>query len=138
MTSTIKFETFTKALQSLEAIYLKPMNADRSNVDATIQRFEFTIELAWKWLKDYFLEHDIVLHYPKEVLQEAYRVQLIDHEMVWLSMLKDRNLTSHTYDETLADAIYHRIKEYVPVLRQLANKGVMISKSQGDSNPLNH
>jgi len=123
MRSQLKFETFKKAFQSLEAIYLKPIEADRSNVDATIQRFEFTIELAWKWLKDYFLERDIILHYPKEILQEAYRVQLIENENVWLNMLKDRNLTSHTYDENLADAIYQRIKEYVPAFRKLLEKG---------------
>lgn len=123
MRSQLKFETFKKAFQSLEAIYLKPIEADRSNVDATIQRFEFTIELAWKWLKDYFLEHDIILYYPKEILQEAYRVQLIENENVWLNMLKDRNLTSHTYDEKLADAIYQRIKEYVPAFRKLLEKG---------------
>ncbi len=123
MRSQLKFETFKKAFQSLEAIYLKPIEADRSNVDATIQRFEFTIELAWKWLKDYFLEHDIILYYPKEILQEAYRVQLIENENVWLNMLKDRNLTSHTYDEKLADAIYQRLKEYVPAFRKLLEKG---------------
>jgi hypothetical protein len=40
-----------KALQSLEAIAFKPFQKDRSNIDATIQRFEFTIELFWKTLK---------------------------------------------------------------------------------------
>jgi len=117
--SKIKFEKFKKALLSLEAIYLKPMQDDRSNVDATIQRFEFTFELAWKFLKDYFLERDLELHYPKEVIQEAFNVNLIDDEVLWIKMLKDRNMTSHTYDEKLADEIYKRIKLYVPVLRCL-------------------
>ena len=117
--SKIKFEKFKKALLSLEAIYLKPMQDDRSNGDATIQRFEFTFELAWKFLKDYFLERDLELHYPKEVIQEAFNVNLIDDEVLWIKMLKDRNMTSHTYDEKLADEIYKRIKLYVPVLRCL-------------------
>lgn len=120
--SSIKCEKFKKALIALEAIYLKPMQADRSNIDATIQRFEFTFELAWKFLKEYFLERDIILNYPKEVIQEAYHMHLIDHEEIWVNMLKDRNLTSHTYDEKLAEAIHGRITLYVPQFRVLLNR----------------
>lgn len=120
--SNIKFEKFKKALISLESIYLKPLQEDRSNIDATIQRFEFTFELAWKFLKDYFSERDIELNYPKEVIKEAFHVNLIDNEDAWIKMLKDRNMTSHTYDEKLADEIYTRIRLYVPELRNLLNK----------------
>ena len=118
----IKFEKFQKALLSLEAIYLKPTQEDRSNIDATIQRFEFTFELGWKFLKDYFFERGVELNYPKEILQEAFNVNLIDNENVWIKMLKDRNMTSHTYDQKLADEIFLRIKLYVPELRNLFNK----------------
>ena len=120
--SKIKLEKFKKALISLESIYLKPIQQDRANVDATIQRFEFTFELAWKFLKDYFSERDIQLNYPKEVIQEAFSVDLIEEEDVWVKMLKDRNMTSHTYDEKLANDIYSRIKLYVPKLRNLLDK----------------
>ena len=65
--SIIKFEKFKKVLTSLEAIYLKPVQDDRSNIDATIQRFEFTFELAWKFLKDYFWEQGIESRpYPRK------------------------------------------------------------------------
>jgi nucleotidyltransferase substrate binding protein (TIGR01987 family) len=120
--SQIKFEKLEKALLSLEAIYLKPMQDDRSNVDATIQRFEFTFELAWKFLKDYFFERDIALNYPKEIIQEAFTVNLINNETIWIKMLRDRNMTSHTYNEKLADEIFSRMKLYVPELRDLLNK----------------
>jgi nucleotidyltransferase substrate binding protein (TIGR01987 family) len=120
--SSVKFEKFQKALVALETIYLKPMQEDRSNIDATIQRFEFTFELAWKFLKDYFSERGIELNYPKEVIQQAFNVNLIDNESLWVKMLKDRNMTSHTYDEKLADEIYVRIKLYVPELRCLLEK----------------
>ena len=120
--SKIKFDKFSKALLTLEEIYLKPPRDDRSNIDATIQRFEFTFELAWKFLKDYFMERDLELNFPKEVIQKAFEVHLIDNEDLWIMMLKDRNMTSHTYDEDLADAIFGRIKLYVPELRKLLNK----------------
>ena len=118
----IKFDTFKKALTSLEAIYLKPAQTDRANIDATIQRFEFTFELAWKCLKHYFLEQGIVLNYPKETIKEAFSVGMIDDENTWIAMLNDRNMTSHTYNEKLADEIYNRIKHYVPELIKLLNK----------------
>ena len=120
--SSIKFEKFKKALSSLEAVYAQPITLDRLSIDATIQRFEFTFELAWKFLKDFFLERDLVLNYPKEILQEAFAVNLIDNEEIWIKMLKDRNMTSHTYDEKLADEIQGRIQLYVPALRKLCDR----------------
>lgn len=117
----IKFEKFQKALVSLENIYLKPRQEDRSNIDATIQRFEFTFELAWKFLKEFFFERGLELNYPKDVIKEAFGVGLLHDEGLWISMLRDRNLTSHTYDEKLADEIFSRIKLYVPALRGLLN-----------------
>ena len=116
----VKFDKFQKALTALEAIYLKPVQEDRANIDATIQRFEFTFELAWKFLKEYFFGQGLELNYPKEVIKEAFAVRLIDDEDIWLGMLKDRNMTSHTYDEVLAGEIYARIKIYVPLLRDLS------------------
>ena len=123
----IKFEKFKKVLSSLEAIYLIPTKKDRANIDATIKRFEFTFELAWKFLKDYFLERDLQLNYPKEIIKEAFAVSLIDNESVWIQMLTDRNMTSHTYDEKLADEIYDRIKNYVPELNKLMHNVGYIS-----------
>ncbi|HRA43112.1 MAG TPA: HI0074 family nucleotidyltransferase substrate-binding subunit, partial [Gammaproteobacteria bacterium] len=119
----IKFEKFCKALATLEAIYLKPVMDDRANIDATIQRFEFTFELGWKFLKDYFAEKGVILNYPKEIIQEAFAVGLINNESLWLQMLFDRNMTSHTYNEQLADEIYHRIKNYVPEFKKIIVSG---------------
>ena len=91
------------------------MDEDRSNIDATIQRFEFTIELFWKLLKKILLSKGVSTQYPRDVLQEAYAGNLIDDEQVWLNMMNDRNQTSHSYDEELANQIYERIKTYTPI-----------------------
>jgi nucleotidyltransferase substrate binding protein (TIGR01987 family) len=117
----IKFEKLQKALIALEIIYLKPNEPDRSNIDATIQRFEFTFELCWKFLKDFFSEKGISLNYPKEVIQEAFKSGVVDDENLWLQMLEDRNMTSHTYDEELANEIFERIKVYTPEIRRLCD-----------------
>ena len=112
------FVKLQKALYALEVIAAKPLESDRSNIDATIQRFEFTIELFWKLLKSILESKGVEVLYPKDILREAYAGYLIDHEEQWLQMLKDRNLTSHTYDENLADIIYQRILTYVPVFKE--------------------
>jgi nucleotidyltransferase substrate binding protein (TIGR01987 family) len=107
-----------KALISLEKIIVKPDQEDRSNIDAAIQRFEFTIELFWKLLKNILESKGVEVQYPKNILQKAFQGHLINHEQIWLKMLKDKNMTSHTYDEQLADQIFSRIKSYISVLRE--------------------
>ncbi|ALN41703.1 nucleotidyltransferase [Rickettsia rhipicephali] len=103
----LKLEKFRKAVMTLEDIYLKPTTADRAYIDATIQRFEFTFELAWKFLKEYFSQKGTVLHYPKEVIKEVFVASIINDESLWIYMLTDRNMTSHTYNKKLADEIYN-------------------------------
>ncbi|MFO1257720.1 MAG: HI0074 family nucleotidyltransferase substrate-binding subunit [Gammaproteobacteria bacterium] len=95
------FDRLEKAIIALQVMVVKPMEADRSNIDATIQRFEFTIELYWKLLKRLLEEKGVIVQYPRDVLREAYAGRLIDDEAIWLNMLKDRNLSSHTYNEEL-------------------------------------
>ena len=114
----LAFEKFERALISLELMANKPVDLDRGNIDATIQRFEFTIELFWKLLKRILDSKGVDVRYPKDVLRESFSGGLIHNETVWLSMLEDRNQTSHTYDEALADEIYKRIKTYVPLFKE--------------------
>ena len=114
----LDFVKLEKALLALEVMAYKPLQDDRGNVDATIQRFEFTIELFWKLLKHILESKGVQVQYPKDILKEAYQGHLIDDEEQWLQILKDRNLTSHTYDENLADIIFNRIKDYIPILKR--------------------
>lgn len=92
-------------------------------VDAAIQRFEFCVELAWKSVVRVLeRDHGIVVASPKPAIQEAYRLMLIDDEAVWLAMLRDRNLSSHTYREALAREIHGRLPGYHQRLTGLAQK----------------
>lgn len=83
-------------------------------VDGTIQRFEFAIELYWKTFKRLLNQEGIQTNTPRESLQKAYQIRWIKDETAWLQMLKDRNETSHVYDEEMAKRIYLRIKQYFP------------------------
>lgn len=111
---------FTRAVARLgEALALSANNP--LGVDASIQRFEFTIELAWKCLRDILLrDHAIETSSPKTTMQQAFRVFLVDDETLWLAMLRDRNLSAHTYREALAREIFARLPDYLITLTRLA------------------
>jgi nucleotidyltransferase substrate binding protein (TIGR01987 family) len=42
--------------------------------------------------------------------KEAFAANLILNGDSWVAMIDDRNLTTHTYNETTALAVYQRIK----------------------------
>jgi nucleotidyltransferase substrate binding protein (TIGR01987 family) len=101
----------------LEAIGLPESDIAR---DATIQRFEFTFELVWKTLKLYLERQGLECGGPRMTLKMAFIQGLIQAPKdgdVWLTMLADRNLTSHAYDEALAKRIVEHIRnDYAPLL----------------------
>ncbi len=109
-TTRFSFERLGNALDRLDEILQCQPDANRAYIDASIQRFEFCIELFWKALKRLLYDLGKDLTFPKEILQEAYQGHLIDDEQAWLMMLKDRNQASHTYHEGLADEVYENIK----------------------------
>jgi nucleotidyltransferase substrate binding protein (TIGR01987 family) len=87
-------------------------------IDATIQRFEFTIELFWKALKRFLGHEGIEATTPRNVLQHAYQLGWLENEAAWLQMLRDRNETSHTYNEAKAREIYEHIRANAPELHR--------------------
>lgn len=120
---TESFQQLDKALKALKVMIDKPIDPDRGVVDASIQRFEFCVELFWKHLKRIIESHGQSVFYPKDVLQAAYAGKLIDDEAIWLQMLKERNLTSHTYNEQLADEIYTHIKfTFYPIMKKTLDR----------------
>lgn len=116
-----KLENFSKALLRLKEA-LKEKKSLLA-IDGTIQRFEFTFEMAWKALKKFLYYDGIETKTVRETIKKAYQTDYIDNEEVWLSMLEDRNLTSHIYSEDQAKTIYERIESnYVKELEILENK----------------
>ncbi len=90
--------------------------------DGLIQRFEFTVELAWKSLREYLEDQGVVLSVisPRAVLKEAYAAGVIDDADTWNAIISARNLTPHVYDEATAVEIARQIcEDFLPVLRAL-------------------
>ncbi|MCU0664225.1 MAG: nucleotidyltransferase substrate binding protein [Myxococcota bacterium] len=99
-----RFAEFSQALRRLSEAASLPV--DDIVRDALIQRFEFTYELAWKTLKLYLDGQGIEATSPKQVLREALSAGIIHNGNDWSLLHEQRNVTSHTYSETTAQAVY--------------------------------
>lgn len=121
---SLKLEDFKKALKTLNEIIAE--NENDIIRDATIQRFEYTFELAWKTLKQFLKEsHGVMANSPKAVFREAFKVGLFEKNMtqVFLEMTDDRNETVHLYDEKRINTIYANIKnKYHQTLQDLLER----------------
>ena len=117
-----RFDQYKNAVDRLEeVIEVYKKNKNQIIVDAMIQRFEICIELSWKLLKDY-LKHENVGDFasPRSVMKESYVQNLINDGEAWLDMLEDSNLTSHTYDEIVANTIRDNIlNKHFKLLKEL-------------------
>ena len=113
----LKQEQTQRALASLEELVSK-YSENQTDVilrDALIQRFEYSTEAFWKYLKAYLqTEQNLSANSPREVIRTGLTAKLYSEEMSQelLQMLDDRNLTSHTYVEELAESIADRIPDY--------------------------
>jgi nucleotidyltransferase substrate binding protein (TIGR01987 family) len=90
--------------------------------DSAIKRFELCFELAWKSLKDYLEREGILCRSPRSCLREAFSLGLIESEDEWLEILKDRNLSVHTYLEELAEEIYRKLHSHLLSMEKLFKK----------------
>lgn len=103
-----KITNFNNALKRLTEANIEYKKNKKNDLyrDALIKRFEFTFELSWKCLKEYLEYNGVTVRdTPRDILKTAYQKNLINNEKVWLSMMEDRNLTSHIYKEAQAVAI---------------------------------
>ncbi len=82
-------------------------------IDGALHRYEFTFELAWKCMKDYmeYLGVESKTGSPREIIQLAYKQNIIDDGEIWIQMMLSRNELSHLYDEGTSRKIYNDIKE---------------------------
>jgi len=90
--------------------------------DSAIQRFEFTVEIMWKSMKHYLLEKEgIECVSPKNCLREFFIVFNMDENesKMLLRMIDDRNLSSHTYHEEIAEEIFSNLKDYAVLLQKI-------------------
>jgi nucleotidyltransferase substrate binding protein (TIGR01987 family) len=108
-----RFQNFQRAFLLLkEALEKDISDYNQLEKEGLIQRFEYTFELAWKTLKDKLENDGIILSKisPKVVVKTAYEAKYLNNAELWLKMIGDRNLMSHTYDFSKFEEIILTIK----------------------------
>jgi nucleotidyltransferase substrate binding protein (TIGR01987 family) len=107
-----RFQNFQKAFLLLEKAVLQHTEIGLSELEkqGLIQRFEFTHELAWNVLKDYFeYQGNTNITGSRDATREAFSKGLIVNGEGWMEMIKSRNKSSHTYNEEVANEILQNV-----------------------------
>jgi nucleotidyltransferase substrate binding protein (TIGR01987 family) len=99
--------SFTSALNQLKEAVLLTQTRTVSNLEkqGLIKAFEFTYELAWNTLKDYYEFQGDQLQGSRDTIRLAFKRGLITNGQIWMEMIDNRNRTSHTYDEKTANDV---------------------------------
>jgi nucleotidyltransferase substrate binding protein (TIGR01987 family) len=99
-----RFQNYSRAVGLLQsALADGPEALNDLEKEGAIQRFEYTVELAWKVLKDFLESNGANLSSvtPKSVVKAAFAARLIPDGQQWIDMLDHRNMLSHKYDPSL-------------------------------------
>lgn len=119
----LRYKDAVRALDTLRIISKEPFTVIIR--DASIQRFEYTFEALWKFLKEYLKQKEgIICNAPKSCFREILALGFLTEEEVvkFLEMTDRRNDTSHTYKEEVAQLIFSKIKDYVVLMENLLGK----------------
>jgi nucleotidyltransferase substrate binding protein (TIGR01987 family) len=109
-------EEFKKAVLRLQDALAQPKNEFIR--DSVIQRFEFSIELAWKTSKKIM---GTATTAPKDIVREMAQAGYISDVQTWLLAIDMRNLSSHTYKEVLAEQVYGFVQNFISELTNLSD-----------------
>ena len=117
-----RFANFAKALGQLEK-FIEKGELNELETQGLIQAFEYTYELAWSTIKDYFEDQaETGIHGSRDAFRLAFMRGLIENGEAWMNMIRSRTLTTHTYNEELANAVADAIvREYYPEFIILRN-----------------
>ena len=108
-----RLSNYEKALESLASAV--KLSEERLLTDlekqGLIQTFEFTHELAWNVMKDYFSYQGTQnITGSRDATREAFSKNLIEDGDGWMAMIQSRNKTLHTYNKVVADEIVNAIQ----------------------------
>jgi nucleotidyltransferase substrate binding protein (TIGR01987 family) len=123
-----RFSNYKKALAQL-AEFINKNELTKLEKIGMIKAFEFTFELSWNTIKDYFQYQGITeIQGSRDAFRTAFKQGLIEDGETWMNMIESRIQTTHTYNESVASDIakdiinnyYDRFKELETKLEKLA------------------
>ncbi|WP_255462796.1 nucleotidyltransferase substrate binding protein [Galbibacter sp. BG1] len=133
-----RLDNFNKALKQLNKAVMLAKERDLSELEqqGLIQSFEFTHELAWNVLKDFFFyQGNTEIRGSRDATREAFKMGLIEEGDQWMNMIVSRNKTSHTYDEEVAKEIANNIiGNYASLFNAFLRKMTELAAKDGKDN----
>lgn len=118
-----RFSNYQRALARLEKFIDKGEWSELEQI-GLIKAFEFTHELAWNVMKDYFeYQGNTSVSDLRDTIREAFARNLIGDGDKWMAMIKSRNMSAHAYDPKTADEIGKQVVEvYLPLFQQFEQR----------------
>ena len=107
-----RFSNYKKALKTLSGgiDHYHEKGLSELEKQGIIKGFEFTHELCWKVMQDFLKDQgESNIYGSIDATRLAFQRGLITDGEVWMNMISDRNLTSHTYREEISEQILQRI-----------------------------
>ena len=126
--SNLEYEPLEKAVSQFEKGIERVQKTSVDELDellrdGAIQRFEYTMDLAWKFLQRYLKSElqvdDSTIRSKKDLFRESARLQLIDDAERWMAHYEARNATSHDYDPEKAAAVLAQAVKFLPDVKKL-------------------
>lgn len=113
-----RFDNYKRAFTLLRDA-MEQESLSQLEQEGVIQRFEYTMELAWKTMKDYLESQNVVFDQitPRAVIRKAFETGIIKQGDVWQNALDARNKMSHTYNFEIFGKVIEDIRQhYLAVL----------------------
>lgn len=118
-----RLQNFRSAFNELDEAVALSNQRDLSKLEeqGLIQAFEYTYELAWNTIKDFYQNQgETSIQGSRDAIRLAFERGLIEAGEQWLAMIKSRTLTSHTYNRETARLIADQIlNSYHPLFKDL-------------------
>lgn len=114
-------EPLAHALAALQEVLKIPtssrdLSEQRVFRDSTIKRFELAYEMSWKTMKRAleYIQGDVLDDVGRrDLFRLADEANLIDNPLIWANYHEARNLSSHIYEEVIADRVLDVIEPFV-------------------------
>ena len=121
-----RLDNYVRALAQLRSAVTLGAERDLSELEqqGMIQAFEFTHELAWNVMKDYFFfQGASQITGSRDATRQAFSVGLFEDGEGWMEMIQSRNQSSHTYNRAIALALVERItSRYTALFEQFSER----------------
>ena len=121
-------EAFATLEEAVER-YKRYVNDDEwgeTTRDSLIQRFEYSIDMLWKYLRHYIQDKKSIeiSPSPKDAFTAAKQYSIINEKEydILTKAIKERNKTSHIYQQEIADILAKEIPNFFTTMQTILNR----------------